>query len=123
MEVEDVLRFRSQTLASLGATWPWLTVATLVNQLTGFALLAFSLRAVGIGPARVSVAEAFAAWSIGRLLASLPLTPGGIGFIELGMTGMLVGFGGSKAQVVAAVLDFQSAVARTDDARRSPLAC
>jgi len=104
---KDVLGFRSQTLASLGATWPWLTVATLVNQLTGFALLAFSLRAVGIGPARISVAEAFAAWSIGRLLASLPLTPGGIGFIELGMTGILVGFGGNKAQVVAAVLIFR----------------
>ncbi len=48
--------------------------------------------------------EAFAAWTIVRLLGSLPFTPGGIGVVELGLTGALVGFGGDNAGVVAAVL-------------------
>ena len=39
-----------------------------------------------------------------RLLGSLPITPGGIGIVELGLTGALVGFGGANDAVVAAVL-------------------
>jgi len=39
-----------------------------------------------------------------RRLGSVPITPGGIGIVELGLTGMLVGFGGANDQVVAAVL-------------------
>ena len=46
----------------------------------------------------------FAAWTLVRLLGSLPFTPGGIGVVELGLTGALVGFGGNNAGVVAAVL-------------------
>jgi uncharacterized membrane protein YbhN (UPF0104 family) len=65
------------------------------------------VRAVGIGQAQVSVAETFGAWSIGRLLVSLPLTPGGVGFVELGLTGALIGFGGQHARVVAAVLVYR----------------
>lgn len=104
---DDVSRFRRETLDSLRVTWPALTWTTILNQLTAFALLDLSLRAVGIGLGQVDIAESFAAWSVGRLLASLPLTPGGLGFVELGLTGMLVGFGGGEAKVVAAVLVYR----------------
>ncbi|HZT90513.1 MAG TPA: lysylphosphatidylglycerol synthase domain-containing protein [Gaiellaceae bacterium] len=104
---EDVESFRSETLGNLRADWPTLTVATLSNQLTAYALLDLSVRAVGIDLREVNVAETFAAWSLARLLASLPLTPGGLGFVELGLTGMLVGFGGPNAKVVAAVLVYR----------------
>jgi uncharacterized protein (TIRG00374 family) len=53
---------------------------------------------------QVSFTEAFAAWTLVRLLGSLPITPGGIGIVELGLTGALVGFGGANDAVVAAVL-------------------
>jgi uncharacterized membrane protein YbhN (UPF0104 family) len=52
--------------------------------------------------------EAFAAWSLVRLLASIPITPGGLGVVELGLTSALVGFGGSNAGVVAAVLVYRA---------------
>ena len=39
-----------------------------------------------------------------RLLGSLPITPGGVGIVELGLTGALVAFGGGNDRVVAAVL-------------------
>ena len=42
--------------------------------------------------------------SLVRLLGYIPLTPGGLGVIELGLTGLLVGFGGKQDEVVAAVL-------------------
>ena len=51
--------------------------------------------------------EAFAAWSIVRVIGSLPLTPGGLGIVELGLTSILVGFGGGQAEVVAAVLVYR----------------
>ena len=54
------------------------------------------LRAVGITPAQVDLVEAFAAWSLARVLGSIPITPGGLGIVELGLTGMLVGFGTSS---------------------------
>ena len=51
--------------------------------------------------------QAFAAWSLARLLGSIPITPGGIGVVELSLTGTLVGFGGNNAGVVAAVLVYR----------------
>jgi putative heme transporter len=42
-----------------------------------------------------------------RLIASVPITPGGVGVVELGLTGALVGFGGPNAPVVAAVLVYR----------------
>ena len=51
--------------------------------------------------------QAFAAWSLARLLGSIPITPGGIGVVELSLTATLIGFGGANAGVVAAVLVYR----------------
>ena len=56
---------------------------------------------------RLDGPEAFAAWSLARVIGSLPITPGGLGLVEVGLTSVLVGFGGNKAGVVAAVLLFR----------------
>ncbi|MFL5944934.1 MAG: lysylphosphatidylglycerol synthase domain-containing protein, partial [Gaiellaceae bacterium] len=37
----------------------------------------------------------------------IPLTPGGIGVVELGLTSALIAFGGGNAEVVAAVLVYR----------------
>jgi uncharacterized protein (TIRG00374 family) len=52
----------------------------------------------------VSWVEVFAAWSLTRILGALPLTPGGLGVIELGLSGALVAFGAPNADAVAATL-------------------
>jgi uncharacterized protein (TIRG00374 family) len=72
-----------------------------------FLLMLVSLRAFGVSDGEVNLVEAFAAWSLGRVLGSLPITPGGIGVVELGLIGILVGFGGRNAEVVAAVLVYR----------------
>ena len=92
----------------LGRRWLTLTAATLANQLTGYLMLELSLRAVGITHSEISIVQSFAAWSIGRLLVSLPLTPGGIGFVELGLSGILIGFGAPSAKVVSGVLIYRA---------------
>jgi putative heme transporter len=100
----DVVRLRDETLSVLGRRWISLTAATIVGQVTVFLVLLVSLRTLGVPASEVSLLEAFAAWSLARVLGSLPITPGGLGVVELGLTSVLVGFGGGNANVVAAVL-------------------
>jgi uncharacterized membrane protein YbhN (UPF0104 family) len=99
--------FRQDTVGLLRRRWHVLTLATLAGQLTVFLVLLLSLRAFGVPGSEVSGVEAFAAWSLARLLTIVPLTPGGLGVVELGLTGALVGFGGANAPVVAAVLVYR----------------
>jgi uncharacterized membrane protein YbhN (UPF0104 family) len=102
------VRFRGEALELLRRRWVALTATTLANQLTGYLMFELSLRAVGISRNEISVAESFAAWSVARLLVSLPLTPGGIGVVELGVSGILVGFGGPSTEVVTGVLLYRA---------------
>jgi uncharacterized membrane protein YbhN (UPF0104 family) len=97
-------RFRRDAVDLLRRRWHLLTLASYAGALTVFLVLLLSLRACGVPGSEVSVVEAFAAWALARLLGSIPITPGGIGVVELGLTGALLGFGGSNAGVVAAVL-------------------
>jgi putative heme transporter len=107
---EALVRLREERLVELRQRWPILTAATLGNQLTAFLIFDLSLRAVGVSVTDVSPSESFLAWAIGRVISSLPLTPGGIGFVELGMIGTLVGFGAPHGHVVAAVLLYRGLV-------------
>jgi putative heme transporter len=100
-------RFRRDSLSLLRRRWHVLTLATYAGTLTVFLVLLASLRAVGVDGSEVSLAEAFAAWSLARILGSVPITPGGIGVVELGLTGALLGFGGANAGVVATVLVYR----------------
>ena len=84
-----------------------LALATLANALTDLLLLVVALRAVGVGPDELSVIQAFAAWSIVRVLAEFPLTPGGLGVVEVALSGILVGFGADNDAAVAGVLIYR----------------
>lgn len=105
---ESLVRFRRSAVRLLRRRWLALTASTIAGQLTVFALLVVCLRALGVGGDDVALVEAFAAWTIIRLLGSLPVTPGGVGVVELGLTGALIGFGGANAGVVAAVLLYRA---------------
>jgi uncharacterized protein (TIRG00374 family) len=104
---ESFVRFRNDAVGLLRRRWLVLTLATLAGQLTVFVLFLVSLRVLDVSAGEVSAVEAFAAWSLVRLLGSLPITPGGIGVVEVGLTTALVGFGGDNAEVVAAVLVYR----------------
>ena len=97
-----LVRLRHETIDVVSSRWHVLTIASLVNQLTLFGVLLVVLESVGVN--NISTLEALAAWSFTRLLASVPITPGGLGVTELGMTAALVGFGGGRTGVVTAVL-------------------
>ena len=101
---ESLVRFRRQATGLLRRRWWALTLATLAGQLSVFVVLLVCLRTLGVDESQVTLTEAFAGWTLVRLLGSLPITPGGVGIVELGLTGALVGFGGANDAVVAAVL-------------------
>ncbi len=105
---EGLARFRSGALDLLRRRWHVLTLTTLVGHLTVFLLLVVCLRVVGITAGEVSWIEAFAAWALIRILGALPLTPGGLGIVELGLSGALVAFGASNADAVAGTLLYRS---------------
>jgi uncharacterized protein (TIRG00374 family) len=105
---ETFVRFREEAIGLLRRRWHVLTLGVLANHLTVFVLMIFCVRAVGITPSQVDFVEAFAAWSLARVLGSIPITPGGLGFVELGLTGVLVAFGAGNTQAVAATLLYRA---------------
>jgi uncharacterized protein (TIRG00374 family) len=104
---ERFVQFRNNANRLLKRRWHVLTLATLAGQLTVFLVLLTCLRVLGIPASDVDAVEAFAAWSLVRLLGSIPITPGGLGVVELGLTAALVRFGGNQPDVVAAVLVYR----------------
>jgi putative heme transporter len=100
-------RFRIDAADLLRRRWHLLTLTTYAGTLTVFLVLLVSLRAFGVTGSEVSLIEAFAAWALARLLGTVPITPGGLGVVELGLTGALVAFGGPNVGVVAAVLVYR----------------
>lgn len=105
---ESFAGFRSRALGLLRRRWHVITVTTLAGHLTVFVLLLVCLRAVGTTDSEVTVVEAFAAWALVRILGALPLTPAGVGVVEVGLTGALVAFGAPNAEAVAATLLYRA---------------
>jgi uncharacterized protein (TIRG00374 family) len=101
---ESLSSFRSRTLDLLRRRWLVLTFSTLLGHLAVFLVLVVCLRTLGVSGGEVSLVEAFAAWALIRILGAMPITPAGLGFVELGLSGALVAFGASNADAVAATL-------------------
>jgi uncharacterized protein (TIRG00374 family) len=102
--------FRSETIGLLRHRWIRLTVATLVSHISLFLVLLVALRHVGVSQQELSWIAVFAAFAFVRLISALPLTPGGVGVVELGYAAVLtIGLDDiTSAQVVAAILVFRA---------------
>jgi uncharacterized protein (TIRG00374 family) len=105
---DAVKRFRADTIDLLATRWAALTAATIVSHFSLYLVLLVSLRHVGVSEAEVDWVQVLAAFSFIRLVSALPITPGGLGVVELGLTAALVAAGGNDAQVVAAVLVYRA---------------
>jgi putative heme transporter len=104
---EKAVEFRKRTIVLVEKRWLWITLTTVLSQLALWFVLLLCLRHVGISEQEVSTLQTLAVFAFGRLLAAVPITPGGVGFVELGYIGGLTAAGGNEAQVVAAVLMFR----------------
>ena len=101
---EKLLKERDQVRDRLGAQWP-MAVASAVGRwgFEYFALL-ITLYAIGAEPNPWLVLLAFVFASV---LSMIPFTPGGLGFVEAGLTGALALAGINAAEAVLATLVFR----------------
>jgi uncharacterized membrane protein YbhN (UPF0104 family) len=108
--VAAMVGFRVRAATVLAARGWWITLATLVSHVTLWLVLLACLRACGVGADEVSWQESLAAFAFVRLLTALPVTPGGLGVVELGLTGPLAAGldAGGAARVAAAVLLYRA---------------
>jgi len=95
---------RTQIRTALRARWGQAIVASACNWLFDYLALLASLAAVGAdaNPAAVLLAYTAAIW-----LAMVPVTPGGIGFVEAGLLGMLMLSGVAGPQATLATLAYR----------------
>jgi len=100
-------QFRSRTIGLLRTRWAALTLATLVSHLSLYLVLLLALRHVGVSEEEVGWAEVLAVFAFVRLLSAIPVTPGGLGVVELALSAGLVRAGGDRAGVVAAILVYR----------------
>ena len=103
---QELLSDRDFIRTTLGERWKGAVVAAAAN--TGFDYLALlcALRAVGADPRPSLVLLAYTA---GQLLALIPFTPGGLGFVEAGLVGTLTLAGVSGRAALAATLLYRLA--------------
>ena len=105
---EAFARFRDNSAGLIKARWHWLTFTTVLSHLSLFWVLLAGLRYLGVPPAVVSWPEALGGFAVVRLATALPITPGGIGLVEVGMTAALMiaagGDSGYEGAIVASVL-------------------
>jgi uncharacterized protein (TIRG00374 family) len=105
---EGILRFRAETRELVKHRWLRLTWTVLVSHISLYLLLLLALRHVGLSQEVLGWIEVLAAFAFVRLISALPITPGGVGVVELGLTAALVAAGGPEAPVIAGVLVFRA---------------
>jgi len=106
---DRAVAFRADTIGLLRHRWLQLTVATIVSHLSLYVVLLITIRHVGVSQQELSWIQILAAFAFVRLISALPVTPGGVGVVELGYAAALtIGLDSiAKAQVVAAILVFR----------------
>ncbi len=106
--VKVVLDFRHQSIGLVRERWLLITLWIFLFNLIQFLLLFACIRAIGIEG--ITLTEAFAAFAFARLLETIPITPSGVGFVEVGAASALISFGGPENASTAAIFLFRGFV-------------
>jgi uncharacterized membrane protein YbhN (UPF0104 family) len=99
-----LVRQRDLMVAGLGARWKKALAAAVGNWLLDYMALVAALMAVGVKP-RFSVV--LLAYGAAAVLGMIPITPGGLGFVEAGLTAMLVLAGVPSGDALLATLAYR----------------
>jgi uncharacterized protein (TIRG00374 family) len=98
---DELIEDRDFIRTTLGQHWRGAVAAAAASAVFDYLALLCSLRAVGADPRPSLVLLAYAA---AELLALIPLTPGGLGFVEAGLVGTLTLAGVSGPDALASTL-------------------
>jgi uncharacterized protein (TIRG00374 family) len=99
-----LLRERDRILQTLGPRWKRALAATIGRWMFDYGTLLAALAAIGSHPRPGLVLLAFCG---AQVLAQIPVTPGGLGFVEAGLTAMLVLAGVSAGDAVVATFAYR----------------
>jgi uncharacterized protein (TIRG00374 family) len=101
---ERLLRERDRITATLGSRWKPALLAAIGRWALDYATLLAALAAVGAQPRPILVLLAFCA---GQVLTQVPVTPGGLGFVEAGLVAMLALAGVGTGDAVLATFVYR----------------
>jgi uncharacterized protein (TIRG00374 family) len=101
---QRLLRERDRILDTLGPRWKRALAATVGRWTFDYLTLLAALAAIGSHPRPGLVLLAFCG---AQVLAQIPVTPGGLGFVEAGLTGMLALAGVSAGDAVLATFAYR----------------
>lgn len=101
---ERLLRERDRLLSTLGPRWKRALLATVGRWTFDYLTLLTALAAIGSHPRPGLVLLAFCG---AQVLAQIPVTPGGLGFVEAGLTAMLALTGVSAGDAVLATFAYR----------------
>jgi uncharacterized protein (TIRG00374 family) len=99
-----LLRERDRIVATVGPRWKAALAAGIGRWLFDYGSLYVALTAVGSAPRPALILLAFCA---AQLLAQIPVTPGGLGFVEAGLTATLALCGVPAGEAVLATFAYR----------------
>jgi uncharacterized membrane protein YbhN (UPF0104 family) len=99
-----VTTWRSRVIGLVQHRWLALTASVLISHVSLYLVLLVAVRVAGVPGAVVGWADVLAVFAFARLVTAIPITPGGVGVVELALIAGISGAGGDAAPVVAAVL-------------------
>ncbi|MGI8577939.1 MAG: lysylphosphatidylglycerol synthase transmembrane domain-containing protein [Nocardioidaceae bacterium] len=100
-----VVELRRESLALLKRGWGQLSLGMLAYSALQALLLWSCLHMLGT---TLTMPEIFAGYAVERVLSLAVITPGGTGVVEVGMTALLLAFGGDPVLTVAGVLIYRA---------------
>ncbi|MEA2057317.1 MAG: flippase-like domain-containing protein [Actinomycetota bacterium] len=104
LTAESFVQRRDEVVAALGKRWRIALAAAVVNWMLDYLTLVVALIAIGAEPRPSLVLLAFAASAV---LGMIPITPGGLGFVEAGLTAMLTLAGIPATDALLATLAYR----------------
>jgi len=99
------VELRRESISLLRTGWVQLSLGMLAYSALQALLLWSSLHMLGT---TLSAPEIFAGYALERVLTLAMITPGGTGFVEVGITALLIAFGGDPVTTVAGVLIYRA---------------
>lgn len=105
------LAFRSNVVDVLTARWPLVIGSALLPLFTSWSVLLVALRGVEHGTSGTGVTwpESLAAFSFAMVVSFIPVTVGGLGTVDASLTGLLIVFGATGSQALAADIVWRTA--------------
>jgi uncharacterized membrane protein YbhN (UPF0104 family) len=87
--VAAVMQFRTDLSSIVQTRVARLTVATVFNHAAMTMLFTVSIYAVGVTTSDIAIPWVILSFSLGRFLVMIPVSPGGLGLVDLGWLGLL----------------------------------